>query len=93
MGKINHRAFGIKTVEDLWDTYKDDGELSLNQDMASWDWKPKYLVINNEHGIKRNIALREWCEENCKGEYYGWSWCYWLFENEDDALYFKLTVT
>lgn len=49
-----------------------------------------YVRVDIEHGYERAWTdVKQWCDENCSGEHSEHNGI-WLFENEQDAIMFKL---
>jgi hypothetical protein len=38
----------------------------------------------------KNFTIKNWCRENCKGDWNCYNTFYWAFENPNDAMLFKL---
>jgi hypothetical protein len=54
-------------------------------------WLPKHVITIRDMAYVdvEYLNMEEWCKQNCKGRYHIVYVC-WFFENDNDALGFKL---
>lgn len=86
-------------LEDLILNIDDSSEILKEFDFDSWLWKPKYALIFDvtqllktkefDHIDEIKHAINEWSIECCQKRWYHHRQ-YWLFEDINDAMAFKL---
>ena len=69
-------------------------EMMVTQWHSNWrgfNKKPKSYSQYVHMNRTGTLEMKKWCEENCKSRYYGvQTSCFWLFDNGEDAMAFKL---
>lgn len=90
------------TVEEFLKTFTESGKTQQAKDLAAEilqsGWYPEAVVyLNKPYNPSKALFGREarieWCKENCSKNWKEYSWFFWLFECEKEALHFRMVWT